>query len=74
MGSSGSSRWSISSSCSLPHQPQLDEVAPSLGVGVGALPPVSTVTTLNALSTAEPSAQYLIPDTADPPSSPSVWQ
>ena len=37
-----------SSSWSLPHQPQLDDVVPSRGVGAGARPPVSTVTTLNS--------------------------
>jgi hypothetical protein len=42
---------------SLPHRPQLVEVRPSRGVNAGACPPVSTVTTLNSLLTAEPSAQ-----------------
>ena len=41
-----------SSIWSLPHHPQLDDVGPSRGVGAGASPPVSTVTTLNSVSAA----------------------
>jgi hypothetical protein len=50
-------RRTRSSIASLPHHPQLDVVLPSRGVGTGARPPVSTVTTLNSLSLAAPSAQ-----------------
>jgi hypothetical protein len=42
---------------SLPHSPQLEVVLPRRGRGAGARPPVSTVTTLNSLLTAEPFAQ-----------------
>ena len=53
----GARRSSKPSIWSLPHQPQLDDVVPSRGVGVGARPPVSTVTSLNALAMAGPLAQ-----------------
>ena len=39
-----------------PHSPHAVLVAASRGVGVGAVPPVSTLTTLNSLSTALPGA------------------
>ena len=42
--------------------------------GSGAWPPVSTVTTLNAVSTADPVAQYRTVWTGAPASSPSVKQ
>ena len=64
----------MSSSCSLPHHPQLDDVVPRRGVGTGARPPVSTVTTLNSVSVAVPVAQYRTPVTGMPASRPSVWQ
>ena len=41
----------------VPHMPQADVVVVSRGRGGGAKPPVSTVTTLNSLSTAEPVPQ-----------------
>ncbi len=56
-GGKGDSLSVRSSSCSLPHHPQLEEVIPNRGVGAGARPPVSTVTTLNSVSTADPLAQ-----------------
>ena len=37
-----------------PHMPQADVLADSRGAGTGAVPPVSTLTTLNSLSTALP--------------------
>ena len=40
-----------------PHSPHDDVVVPNLGCGTGARPPVSTVTTLYAVSDAEPVAQ-----------------
>ena len=40
-----------------PHSPQLEVIGVNRAVGTGARPPVSTVTTLNALSMAEPVAQ-----------------
>ncbi len=62
----GASRLHRSASCSVPQMPQLDDVLPRRGVGVGARPPVSTVTTLNSESTALPSAQYRTPVTDRP--------
>ena len=47
---------------------------PRRGRAGGASPPVSTVTSLNSLATAEPLAQYRTPLTAAPPSRPSVKQ
>jgi hypothetical protein len=41
----------------VPHIPQAEVVAVSRGRGAGACPPVSTLTTLNSLSTAEPVPQ-----------------
>ena len=60
---SGWSRAVRASIWSLPHQPQLDDVVPSRGVAFGAWSPVSTVTTLNSLATADPLAQYRTPVT-----------
>ena len=44
---SGTRRSASASIDSVPQMPQLDVVVPRRGVGVGARPPVSTVTTLN---------------------------
>ena len=46
-----------SSSAVEPHIPHADVLAETRGAGVGAIPPVSTLTTLNAVSTALPVAQ-----------------
>ena len=54
---SGCSHSHSSSMASLPHRPQLEVVLPNRTRGAGARPPVSTVTTLNSLPTAEPFAQ-----------------
>ena len=54
---SGSSRSASSSSDVDPQSPHDDDIVPSRGVGAGARPPVSTETTLNSVSTAEPVAQ-----------------
>ena len=40
-----------------PHSPHDEVVVVSRGVGSGATPPVSTLTTLNSVSTAEPVPQ-----------------
>ena len=40
-----------------PMRVQLDVVVPSRGAGDGATPPVSTVTTLNSVSVADPVPQ-----------------
>ena len=59
------SRRSVSSSiASVPQMPQLDDVLPRRGVGAGARPPVSTVTVLKSVSTAEPVGA--VADTAAP--------
>ena len=41
----------------LPHSPHDDEVVPTRASGTGARPPVSTDTTLNSVSVAEPVPQ-----------------
>ena len=74
IGGNGDSAAIIASSCSLPHHPQLDEAVTSRGVGSGACPPVSTVTTLNSLAIALALLQYRTPVTGAPASSPSVKQ
>ena len=58
----------------MPHHPHDEVVVVSRGAGSGAAPPVSTVTTLNAVSTAEPVAQYRTVWTGAPASRPSVKQ
>ena len=55
-GRGGSRSIRVSSSVE-PHSPQLEVIGVNRAVGTGARPPVSTVTTLNALSMAEPVAQ-----------------
>ena len=54
---SGDRRSLSSSSVVEPHNPQLEVVGVSRGVGVGARPPVSTETALNSVSTADPVPQ-----------------
>jgi hypothetical protein len=54
---SGASRSHSSSIEAEPHSPHDEVVVPSRGVGTGARPPVSTDTTLNLVSTAEPVPQ-----------------
>ena len=62
-GSQGSATWSgwrrrrSSSSCVVPQIPHDDEVVVRRGVGSGARPPVSTLTTLNSVSDAGPVPQ-----------------
>jgi len=63
-----------SSTAVVPHMPQPEVVAVSRGRGGGARPPVSTLTTLNSLSTADPVPQYRQRRTGAPPSRPSLWQ
>lgn len=57
LGASGASRSARSSMDWWPHSPQAEVVVPSLRVGAGARPPVSTSTTLNAVSRADPVVQ-----------------
>ena len=50
-------RARISSIAVEPHIPHADVLAATRGTGIGARPPVSTLTMLNPLSTALPLAQ-----------------
>ena len=56
-----------------PHSPHEVLVAASRGAGAGAAPPVSTLTTLNSLSTALARAAVAAADHGAPASSPSPW-
>ena len=58
----GAMRSRSSSMAVEPHRPHDDVVAASRGVGAGAVPPVSTLTTLNSLSTALPGAAVAAAD------------
>ena len=53
----GTRRSVRSSTTAVPHTPHDDEVVPSRGVAATVRPSVSTVTTLKAVSTADPVAQ-----------------
>src|SRR5579871_5523833 len=70
-GSSRDIRLSIDAVPQIPHD---DVVRCRRASGVGATPPVDTVTTLYAVSLAEPVAQYRTVRTGAPARSPSVWQ
>ena len=52
--SRGSRRAANSSIATVPQMPHDEEAGPSRGVGAGATPPVSTVTSLYSASAAEP--------------------
>jgi hypothetical protein len=56
-GGRGASRTARSASVVEPHRPHDDVVVLTRGAGTGAVAPVSTVTTLNPVSAAEPVAQ-----------------